>query len=578
MSCYDAIYGNDYYDFIVRNDEFLPILGGGECTLDGGFQYTILFVPAKQYPPLSVANYTYTAIPKCYGPLSLEALSAGGILQVQQTPALELNGQGVLMGFLDSRIDAMHPAFLDEAGNTRVVAVWNQNYMGDFMEPTGEEPAENYPAVDYGRVYAGADVALYGNGDTTGHGTYVASVAAGTARGDYSGAAPKADIAMVQLKGAKQYLRDYYFIPDDAVCYQENDVIMGVKFLNELAQSRGQSLVLCMSLGTTLGNHSGNSPLSLYLDHIAVLYRRCVVCGTGNMAAARRHFYGNVFAPQQEDGQESSENSLIGQPNYQEVEIVVGENTCGFVMEQWAVGSARYQIAVVSPAGEVQPATGIQASGSQDYRFPLEDTVVSVDYSQPEAISGVQMIYYRFQRPSPGVWRVRIYSNNTIDGVFHMYLAGEELQCGEVFFLSSNPDTTIEDPGNAKRVLTVGGYNQRQNGILLESGRGYTIDGQIKPDIAAPAFAVDGAIAGSSGRPEVLQYEGRTGTSGAVALTAGAAALYLQWNDRQGNFLVSTTQIKSLFIRSANRRTDELYPNRLWGYGTLDLYEAFRLL
>lgn len=578
MSCYDAIYGNDFYDFIVRNDEFLPNLEGGECTLDGGFQYTILFVPANQYPPLSVANYTYTAIPKCYAPLSLEALDSGGILQVQQTPSLKLNGEGVLLGFLDSGIDAMHPAFLDEAGNTRVVAVWNQNYLEDSGETSDEVQMEAVPPVPYGKVYAGADVALYGNGDTTGHGTYVASVAAGTARGNYSGAAPGADIAMVQLKEAKQYLREYFFIPEDAVCYQENDLIMGVKFLNELAKSRGQSLVLCISLGTTMGNHSGNSPLGLYLDHIAVLYRRCVVCGTGNMAAARRHFYGNVFARQQESGQESSENSLIGQPDYQEVEIVVGEDTCGFVMEQWAVASARYKISIVSPTGEVQPSAGIQASGSQDYRFPLEDALVSVDYSQPEAISGVQMIYYRFQRPSPGVWRVRIYSNNSLDGVFHMYLAGEELQCGEAFFLSSNPDTTIEDPGNAKRVMTVAGYNQRQNAVLLESGRGYTIDGQIKPDIAAPAFAVDGAVAGSAGRPEALQYEARTGTSASVAITAGAAALYLQWTDRQGDFLVSTTQMKSLFIRSANRKTEELYPNRLWGYGTLDLYEAFRLL
>ena len=575
MSCFDAIYGNDFYDFIVRNNEFLPVLGGGECTLDGGFQYTILFVPANQYPPLSVANYTYTAIPKCYVPLSLEALDAGGILQVQQNPALGLDGGGVLMGFLDSGIDATHPAFLDEAGNSRVVAVWNQNYMEESMEPPGETLAEDIPSVDYGRVYAGADVERYGNGDTTGHGTYVASVAAGTARGNYSGAAPGADIAMVHLKEAKPYLKEYYFIPEDAVCYQENDLIMGIKFLNELAKSRNQSLVICLALGTTLGNHSGNSPLGLYLDHIAVLYRRCVLCGTGNMAAARRHFYGNVFAGQQDSSQE---NSLTNQPNYQEVEIVVGEDTCGFVMEQWAVGSARYQIAIVSPTGEVQPSAGIQASGSQTYRFPLEDTLVSVDYSQSESISGVQMIYYRFQSPSPGVWRVCIYSNNSIDGVFHMYLAGEELQCGEAFFLSSNPDTTIEDPGNAKRVMTVAGYNQRQNAVLLESGRGYTIDGQIKPDIAAPAFAVDGAVAGSGGRPEALQYEARTGTSASVAITAGAAALYLQWTDRQGDFLVSTTQMKSLFIRSANRKTEELYPNRLLGYGTLDLYEAFRLL
>ena len=133
MSCFDEIYGNDYYDFIVRNNEFLPLLGGDECTLDGGFGFTILFVPANQYPPLSVANYTYTAIPKCYTALSLEALEESGIIAVQANPALALDGEGVLLGFLDSGIDTSHPAFMDEAGNSEwwlsgIKIIWKKMY------------------------------------------------------------------------------------------------------------------------------------------------------------------------------------------------------------------------------------------------------------------------------------------------------------------------------------------------------------------------------------------------------------------------------------------------------------------
>ena len=71
-------------------------------------------------------------------------------------------------------------------------------------------------------------LSLYGNRDATGHGTYVASVAAGSDLGAYCGAAPAADIAMVQLKEAKKYLREYYFVPDDAVCYEEQDIMFGV--------------------------------------------------------------------------------------------------------------------------------------------------------------------------------------------------------------------------------------------------------------------------------------------------------------------------------------------------------------
>lgn len=572
MSCLEEVYGNDYYDFVVRNNDYLPSVEEGTCRLDGGNNYTILFASAKNYPPMSVTSYQYNAIPKCYTPLSLEALSASGILQVRETPTLLLTGKGVLIGFLDSGIDTTLDAFRDTAGNSRVVAVWNQNYTESMEQEMVLR--EDLPTVPYGRVYGKEEMSLYGNGDVTGHGSYVASVAAGSSRGEYSGAAPEADIAMVHLKEAKQYLKEFYYIPENAVCYQETDLILGVKFLDELARKRNQSLVLCISVGCAMGSHSGNGAFSQYLNQLSIVYRRCVVCATGNMAAARRHFYGNFNTPDVGNLGEEREKTAV----YQEVEIVVEEGSEGFVMEQWAVSPALFQVSLVSPAGEVLPPISIQVSKSQEYVLALEGTRVSVDYSSPEATSGNQLIYYHFQRPSVGIWRVRIYSYNGIDGNFHLYLQEKSLQSGNVYFLASNPDTTIMEPGNARQVLTVGGYNQRQNGVLLESGRGYTIEEQVKPDVSAPAFLVEGALAGSVDRPEVLQYEARTGTSAAVALTSGAAAMYLQWSSDRGDDLVNTTRVKTALIQGAGRSPGELYPNRQWGYGTLDLYETFRRL
>lgn len=572
MSCLEEVYGKDYYDFIVRNNEYLPSVEEGTCRLDGGNNYTILFVSSSDYPPMSVTAYRYNAIPKCYTPLSLEALSASGILQVRETPTLGLTGKGVLIGFLDSGIDTTLDAFLDTAGHSRVIAVWNQNYTEAMEEEI--RVREDLPFVPYGRVYGKDEMHVYGNGDTTGHGTYVASVAAGSVVGEYSGAAPETDIAVVHLKEAKPYLKEFYYIPQNAVCYQETDLILGVKFLNELARMRNQPLVICVSVGCAMGSHSGSGAFSQYLNQLAIVYRRCVVCATGNMAAARRHFYGNFNTPDSgELGDETQQRGF-----YQEVEIVVEEGTEGFVMEQWAVSPARFQVSLLSPAGEVLPPISIQVSKSQEYVLALEGTRVSVDYSSPEATSGNQLIYYRFEHPSVGIWRVRVYSYNGIDGNFHLYLQEESLQSGNVFFLASNPDTTIVEPGNARQVLTVGGYNQRQNGVLLESGRGYTLDEQVKPDISAPAFLVEGALAGRVRREDMPAYESRTGTSAAVALVSGAAAMYLQWSEETKEELVNTTQIKTALIQGAGRNAGELYPNRQWGYGTLDLYETFRRL
>ncbi|MCB7279381.1 S8 family serine peptidase, partial [Bacteroides thetaiotaomicron] len=63
--------------------------------------------------------------------------------------------------------------------------------------------------------------------DIDGHGTYIASLAAGNADADeqFLGAAPESTLAVVKLKQAKQYLRDYYCITETAVCYQETDLI-----------------------------------------------------------------------------------------------------------------------------------------------------------------------------------------------------------------------------------------------------------------------------------------------------------------------------------------------------------------
>ena len=67
-----------------------------------------------------------------------------------------------------------------------------------------------------------------------------------------------------------------------------------------------------------------------------------------------------------------------------------------------------------------------------------------------------------------------------------------------------------------------------------------------------------------------------TGSSAAAAITAGAAALLMEWDARRfpENYLTTYTT-KIYLIRGTDRREDLLYPNREWGYGTLDLYQTF---
>ena len=116
MSCRDAVYSNDYYNFIIRNSAYLAGYEPGECHIDLDSLYTIEFAKREGLPPLSLGNYTYASIPKCYTLLGEEALEATGIPDVRDLPSLALQGNGILMGFVDTGINYQLPAFLDEAG------------------------------------------------------------------------------------------------------------------------------------------------------------------------------------------------------------------------------------------------------------------------------------------------------------------------------------------------------------------------------------------------------------------------------------------------------------------------------
>ena len=67
-----------------------------------------------------------------------------------------------------------------------------------------------------------------------------------------------------------------------------------------------------------------------------------------------------------------------------------------------------------------------------------------------------------------------------------------------------------------------------------------------------------------------------TGTSAAAAITAGAAALLMEWGIIQQNMpTINGDLIKSLFISGCRRDENISYPNIKWGYGKLDLYNTF---
>lgn len=555
MDCEEQVYSDEYFDFIVENFSGTSGELSGYCMQEINNVYQVIYVSREGLKPLSVANYSYAAIPKCFALMDESALEASGILRIRNYPTLTLKGQGILIGFVDTGIDYQNQVFQNPDGSSRIAAIWDQT------ERSGTPPEGFLYGSEYRKEVIDNALAsqrpekIVPSRDTNGHGTFLASVAAGNEmpKQDFSGAAPYAQIAMVKLKEAKENIREFYFIPENATVYQENDIMAGVAYLDRLASEMNMPLVLCISVGSNAGSHgSGINPLMSVLDSVALKRPRGVVVAAGNEGNQRHHFAGEL-----------SENQ-----EYQNVEISVGDGVRGFILEMWASAPQLFVVEIISPTGERIPKEFI-LSGGNEYTFLLENTTVSVDYRITRVAGGDQLIFMRFSRPVQGIWNIRVYRQSVYAEQYHMWLPMREMMTGEVYFLRSNPDTTITAPGNAYNVMTVTAYDVKDNSIFVDASRGYTVTGRIKPDFAAPGVNVSGAGTRN-------QFITQSGTSVAAAVTSGAVALILEWAVVRGNYtLISNIDMKNTIIRGAQRDPGRTYPNREWGYGRLNLYDAF---
>lgn len=557
--CAERIMSQDYGDFIMAYyfSEVSDSMAEDYCAQDIDSRYSCLYVPKKEWEPLTYSGSLYFVIPKLYALQDTTSMSASGILQTHQS-LLDLSGQGVLMGIIDTGIDYTNPLFRNPDGSTRILSIWDQTIEDGPLPPWMDYGAE-YRSEDIDRALSSGDpLSVVPSTDTNGHGTFLAGIAAGGDRPEdnFVGAAPQASLAIVKLKPAKQYLRDFFAIRPDAVAYQENDIMLAVAYLRNLRSQFNMPLVILCGLGTNWGSHTGTTPLAEVLRRVTEEPASSVVLPVGNETGLAHHYEGHV----QEEGA------------YEDVEIRVAAGETGFQLELWSQVPDRFTVSILSPGGDYVPQIPARLGQNQYLEFVLERSVVDISYRLLEAWSDNQLVVMRFLTPSPGIWTVRVYSVNHLSGIFHMWLPVREFIREDTVFLNPSPNTTLTVPSPLGNALSVAAYNHRSSSIYIRSGRGYTRLGGIKPDIAAPGVDVYGP--GLNGR-----YIRQSGTSVAAAHAAGAAACLLEWGVVRGRAVwLNNSIIRAALIQGAERNPNLAYPNREWGYGTLDLYGALASL
>lgn len=587
MACVLDVANEDIVELIVVKDEtfFAPSLyPDGIYEIDG--KYEIWYYNQKRLPPLSVRQFGYDAIPMCYGPVAQKEMEQTGVARLQSINTLSLRGQGVFVAIIDSGINYEDAAFRNPDGTTRIFSLWDQTADGQgknigqqgnlgWVGNVGQQnsagqgvgSSRSSAELCYGRIYdrnqinealfSGTPREYVPQRDEYGHGTFVASVACGSedAVANFVGAAPESDLLVVKLKPAKKNLREFYGIPDSAVCYAETDIMAAVSYVNQIANREKKPMVILMSLGTSSGNHSGSGPLNGYLDTLALQIGRVIVAATGNEAAARRHYYG--------------ESLSIVWP--ERVEINVEGDMRTLCLELWSTAPTEMSVAIQSPTGERYPAKNELESKDGEFEYVLEGTTVRIARRFVGRSRRDQLVFIRFSNIVRGIWTIFVYPVGYATGNFHSWLPMTSMTEAEVYFLASNPNTTLTGPSDALNLITVGGFDGQNQGLYYASGRGYDASFAVKPDIVAPAVGI-------MGKNQFGNYETRSGTSGAAAICAGACAQILEWSINDGKDPgANSVDVKNRLIRGAVREENIEYPNPELGYGFLNVYDSIRI-
>lgn len=500
-------------------------------------------------------------------------------------------GTGTLIGIYDTGLDVRHGDFIDAAGNTRVVAVWDQTVDGNA--PIG---------FDYGFLCDRARVQQRITGsaaacpmlDLAGHGTHVTGIAAGnggSGRVDLGGVAPQAELVVV--KGGNGV-------------FSESMIIDGLVWLRDQAQALGRPMVVNLSLSGQAGPHDGSRLFERAVDNLS---------GPGFI----------IVTVSSNDGQNMNTVPALGTPQYFHARGMAGAGVtrftvdvspysafpqCDFnslVMSLWYEVADSVEVTIVRPGGSRASARAgtTTTQNHADGRVLVFNAADGPDPENGDAEVGIVIdACDESGLPAAGTWAIELQpqtptpSGEPID----LWLYTRFVGTGAVFGRDGFDNRVIVgSPGTAERAITVGAfvsrlcwvtvdalavcYTQRESiGDLARfSAAGPTRDGRLKPEITAPGLAVAAASSRTASVPFLRVYEdGRhsvfEGTSMAAPHVAGTVALLLQLDPTLG-----PEEARALLATSAStdRFTDQRYgvspeaaPSDWWGHGKLDACAA----
>lgn len=450
-----------------------------------------------------------------------------------------LDGGGVAVGIIDTGVDYAHPEFVSDDGGSRIAYFWDQN--ADGVPPAGFAFGTEYTADDLnGALGAAQPYSVIARTDLRGHGTAVASIAAGN-----SGAAPRSAIIAVAVRRGEL-----------SGGSPTTDIMRALKYTIDRARELSMPLACNISFGLNDGSHRGDSLFETYITDVLSSWKCSAAVPTGNEGSSGHHASGELTNGEVRD-----------------VAFFTTRGISRFYLSLWKNYADEIDFELVFPNGE---SSGIISESDAVRRLARAGFDLTAVYGQPSRYSVRQEVFFNLAASDgdpadAGVWTLRLYAGNVPDGRFEVWLPTVGEVTRGTFFADPAVQGSLTIPSTAEKVISVAGLDARTGVVAEFSGAGYSFAGLPKPDLAAPAVGIVAARSGGG-------YASFSGTSFASPFVCGSAALLMQWGVVRGNspFLYGE-RLRALLRRSAIRTRASGYPDPFVGYGALCLARALRI-